>query len=118
MADFGLFLGFGQPARGREVQAAKVFGETLAYYAELQKQGEIESFQVAILEPHGGELGGFVLLRGESDRLGKVRASAEFQRLLLRGGFIADDIGVVSALLDGEAARFVSQTAALTADLA
>jgi hypothetical protein len=117
MADFGLFLGFGQPARGREVQADKVFGETLAYYAELQKQGEIESFQVAILEPHGGELGGFVLLRGEPDRLGKVRASAEFQRLL-RGGFIVDDIGVVSALLDGEAARFVGQAAALTADLA
>jgi hypothetical protein len=118
MADFGLFLGFGQPARGREVQAAKVFGETLAYYGELQKKGEIESFQVAILEAHGGDLGGFVLIRGERDRLAKVRASAEFERLLLRGGFIVDNFGVVSALLDGEAARFVGQASAVTADLA
>jgi hypothetical protein len=117
MADFGLFLGFGRPARGREAQAAKVFGETLAYFGELQKKGEIESFQVAILEAHGGDLGGFVLIRGERDRLAKLRASAEFERLLLRAGFIVEDIGVVSALLDGEAARFVGQTNTLTADL-
>jgi hypothetical protein len=118
MADFGLFIGFGQPARGREIQAAKVFGETLAYYGELQKRGEIESFQVAILEAHGGELGGFILLRGERERLDKVRASAEFERLVLRANFIAESIGVVSALLDGEAARFVGGAAALTSDLA
>jgi hypothetical protein len=117
MADHGLFLGFGRPARGREVQAAKVFGETLAYYGELQKKGEIESFQVAILEAHGGDLGGFILLRGERDRLAKIRASAEFERLLLRGGFIVENIGVVTALLDGEAARFVGLTNAATADL-
>jgi hypothetical protein len=118
VADFGIFIGFGQPARGREIQAAKVFGETLAYYGELQKRGEIEGFQVAILEAHGGDLGGFILIRGERDRLAKLRASAEFERLTLRAGFIANDIGVVSALLDSEAARFVGQTATLTADLA
>jgi hypothetical protein len=118
MADHGLFLGFGRPARGREVQAAKVFGETLAYYAELQKKGEIESFQVAILEAHGGDLGGFIMLRGERDRLAKIRASAEFERLLLRGGFIVENIGVVTALLDGEAARFVGLANVATADLA
>jgi hypothetical protein len=47
-----------------------------------------------------------------------LRASAEFERLTLRAGFIAENIGVVSALLDSEAARFVGQAAALTADLA
>ena len=118
MADFGIFIGVGRPASGREVQAGKVFGETLAYYGELQKRGEIESFQVGILEPHGGDLGGFILIRGERDRLGKLRASAEFERVTLRADFIVENIGVVSALLDGEAARYVGQAAALTADLA
>jgi hypothetical protein len=69
-------------------------------------------------EVHGGDLGGFILIRGERDRLAKVRASAEFERLTVRAGFIVENVGVVSALLDGEAARFVGQAATLTADLA
>lgn len=118
MADFGLFLGFGTPARGREVQATKVFGEAMAYFGELKGKGEIESFEVAILENHGGDLGGFILIRGDRDKLTKLRASAEFERLVVRASFITDHLGIVSALLDGEAARFVGQSNGLTADLA
>jgi hypothetical protein len=117
MADFGLFIGFGAPAPGREVQAAKVFGEAMAYYGELQRNGDIESFEVAILEAHGGELGGFIMLRGERDRLASVRASAAFERISLRAAFAVDNLGIVSALLDGEAARFVGQASSITADL-
>ena len=117
MADFGLFLGFGTPARGREVQATKVFGEAMAYFGTLQQSGDIERTEVAVLEVHGGELGGFILLRGERERLARVRASVEFQRLLLRAGFVVNDIGVVSVMLDTEAARFVGESTAATADL-
>ncbi len=117
MADFGLFLGFGNPARGREDQANKVFGEAMAYTGALQKSGEVESLEVAILEAHGGDLGGFILLRGDRERLARVRASAEFERLILRAGFVVDHIGVVSALLGSEAARFVGQANSITADL-
>jgi hypothetical protein len=117
MADFGLFLGFGAPRAGREVQASKVFGEVMAYYMGLKQSGEVENVEVAILEVHGGDLGGFILLRGTREQLGRVRASAEFQRLLLRGGFAVEHVGVVSALLDGEAARFVGEANSITADL-
>jgi len=99
MADSGLFIGFGQPARGRERQATQVFGETVEYYSRLQQQGEIESFEPVLLEAHGGELGGFFLLRGEQDKLARVRGSEEFARLTLRAQLIADDIGIVSAVL-------------------
>ena len=54
MADAGLFIGYGLPVRGRERQAVKVFGEALEYYARLQQQGEIESFETVFLNPHGG----------------------------------------------------------------
>jgi hypothetical protein len=59
MAEAGLFVGFGLPVRGRERQAVKVFGEALEYYARLQQQGEIDSFETVFLEPHGGDLNGF-----------------------------------------------------------
>ncbi len=117
MADFGLFIGFGFPARGREAAATKVFQETMAYFGGLQASGEIERTEVALLDPHGGDLGGFILVRGEREALGKLRRSDEFQRLVARAGYTTDGVGVVNALLDGEAARWLGEWSALTADL-
>jgi len=77
MADSGLFIGFGTPVRGRERQAIKAFSETFEYYSRLQQEGEIESFEPVILEPHGGQLGGFFLVRGDQDKLARIRGSEE-----------------------------------------
>jgi hypothetical protein len=106
MADSGLFVGFGAPVRGRERQAIKVFNEVSEYYGRLQQQGEIESFEPVLLEPHGGELDGFFLLRGDQDKLARVRGSAEFERHTVRGQLIAENIGVTGAVLG---ARLMSQ---------
>jgi hypothetical protein len=106
MADSGIFVGFGLPVRGREQQAIKLFSEAFEYYSRLQQEGEIESFEPVLLEPHGGELGGFFLLRGDQDKLARIRSSEEFERLTLRAELIVENIGVVSAFL-GE--RLISQ---------
>jgi len=99
MADFGLFIGFGFPVRGRERQALKVFNEAMEYYARLQQQGEIESFESVFLEAHGGDLGGFTLVRGDRDKLASIRTSDEFARLSLRANLIVDSFGVLGAQL-------------------
>lgn len=99
MADTGLFIGFGYPVPGREAQATKVFTEAVDYYSRLQQAGEIESFESVLLEAHGGELGGFFLLRGEQDKLARIRYSEEFERLTVRAQLIADSIGIVGAAL-------------------
>jgi len=44
MAGEALFVGWGQVVRGREQLALEVFQESVAYYAELQKDGKIERF--------------------------------------------------------------------------
>ena len=106
MADSGLFIGFGAPVRGRERQATKVFNEAFEYYARLQQEGEIESFEPVLLEPHGGELDGFFLLRGDQDKLARIRSSEEFERLTVRGQLITENLGIVGAALGG---RLVSQ---------
>jgi len=106
MADSGLFLGFGAPVRGREREAIKVFNEAFEYYARLQQEGEIESFEPVLLEPHGGELGGFFLLRGDQDKLARIRSSEEFERLTIRAQLITENLGIVSAYLGG---RLMSQ---------
>ena len=101
MADAGLFVGFGSSVRGRESQAVELFNEVLAYYGRLQEDGEIESFEPVFLEPHGGDLGGFILIRGEAEKLAALRVSEEFTQFSIRAGLIVDNFGVVGADLAG-----------------
>ena len=97
MADAGLFVGFGDPVRGRESQAVELFNEALGYYGRLQEEGEIESFEPVFLEPHGGDLSGFILIRGEAEKLASLRVSEEFIQFSLRAGLIVEGFGVVGA---------------------
>ena len=97
MADSGLFIGFGRAVRGRERQALDVFKEATEYYARLQQQGDIDSFEPVFLEPHGGDLAGFFLVRGDQDKLARIRTSDEFRRLSIRATLVTEHFGVVGA---------------------
>jgi hypothetical protein len=97
MAGEALFIGWGQVVRGREKQALQVFGESMEYYGKLQQDGRIDSFDVMLLGPHGGDLNGFVILRGDRKALGEVRFSEDFERLTARANSIVDSIGVLPA---------------------
>jgi hypothetical protein len=99
MAEAGLFIGWGQVVRGREERALQVFNESIEYWGGLQGDGKIESFEVVLLEPHGGDLAGFALLRGSVDQVNALRADDEFQRRVTRADLIIDSQGVVGALL-------------------
>jgi hypothetical protein len=117
MADAGLFVGFGNPVRGRESQAIALFGETIDWYASLQADGEIESFEPVFLEPHGGDLGGYILIRGDAEKLAALRVSVAFTQLVLRASLVVDNVGVVGADLgariEGQMAYYGEQVAAL-----
>src|SRR5712691_5222856 len=97
MADSGLFVGFFGPVRGREKQAVQVFNEAVGFYTKLQQDGEIESWDAVFLEPHGGDLGGFFLLRGDQDKIAKLRGSDDFARVSTRAQLIVENYGVVGA---------------------
>ena len=101
MADEALFIGFGQPARAREPQALELLNELLGFASELQASGQIESFEPVLLEPHGGDLNAFLLVRGSQDQL---RAGEDFQRIVARAGLVLDGLGVVDAHI-GEGLR-------------
>lgn len=99
MADAGLFIGWSEVIPGREKKALEVFNESLQYYGELQKNGKIESFEVALLDPHGGELAGFILIRGDGEKLAHLRIDREFQRRIIRAQLIVTKVGVVAAVI-------------------
>jgi hypothetical protein len=99
MADAGLFVGWGAPVRGREAKGLEVFSEALAYYARLEQDGVIEGFETAILEPHGGDLQGLVLIRGSQEKLAQLRVDDEFVRWSTRADLIVEGLGVIGAAL-------------------
>ena len=99
MADAGLFVGWGAPVRAREAKGLDVFNEALAFYGAKQESGAIESFEVALLQPHGGDLSGFILVRGSAEQIESLRADEAFERINIRAGLVVERFGVVPALI-------------------
>jgi hypothetical protein len=108
MADAGLFIGWGEVVRGREDRALDVFNETLELYGQLQSDGRIEDYEVALLDPHGGELQGYVMLRGSEEQIDSVRRSEDFQRLMTKASLIVDDLGIIGASIGEGLGRAIS----------
>jgi hypothetical protein len=97
MAEAGLFIGWGEPVTGREAKGLEVFAEALAYYGKAEQDGRIESQEVVILGPHGGDLAGFILVRGSDDQIAVLRAEDDFERIITRAGLVVQNVGVVDA---------------------
>lgn len=100
MAYDALFIGWGQPVRGREAKSTEVFGESVDYWRRLEQEGRIESFEVVFLSRHGGDLAGFALLRGNADQLNAIRGEDEFSRHTSRADLVVENLGVVPAWLE------------------
>jgi hypothetical protein len=105
MSDHVIFIGWGEAIPGREAKALAVFGEVMEFYTGLQQRGDIESFQPVALEAHGGELSGFLLVRGEAEKLRSLRASDEFVRLNTRARLVVLNYGVVGGVTGSELSR-------------
>jgi hypothetical protein len=109
MADAALFIGWGQVVRGREKRAIQVFNESVEYWGGLQGDGKIEDFEVVLLTPHGGDLQGFALLRGNEEQIAKLRADEEFTRRIARADLIIESQGVIDAAIGDGIARGLAQ---------
>ena len=100
MADAAIFIGWGNPVRGREAKSLQVFGESMAFWGQLKKAGAIDDVQAFLLEPHGGDLAGFVVLSGDRAKLAEVHGSEDFQRLTAQAGLIVENLGVDAPVPD------------------
>lgn len=97
MADRALFVGFGDPVRGREERAVEVFNEFVGMCGRMQSDGRIERMEVALLDPHGGDLGGFFMLHGSAQQCAALTQDEEFRRASTDAGLIVENFGVVPA---------------------
>jgi hypothetical protein len=98
MADRALFVGFGAPVRGREERAVEVFGEFVGMFGRMQSDGRIEAMDVSLLDPHGGDLGGFFMVHGSAAQCAALQDDEEFRRAVIDATLIVDNFGVVPAM--------------------
>jgi hypothetical protein len=97
MADQALFVGFGQPVRGREERAVEVFNEFVGMFGRMQSDGRIEGMDVCLLDAHGGELGGFFMVHGSEEQCSALMNAEDFRRASIDAGLIVENFGVVPA---------------------
>lgn len=109
-ASAGLFIGWNVSIPGREQAAVEDFDAALGFFGRQQAAGQIESFEPVLLSLHGGDLNGFILVRGDAAKLSELRWSEEFQDMLVRAQLNISGIGVVSAAIGegaaGQMARY------------
>jgi hypothetical protein len=98
MADRALFVGFGAPVRGREERAIEVFDEFVAMFGRMQADGRIEDVEVTLLDPHGGDLGGFFMVHGSAAQCAALNNDDEFRRASMDASLIVENFGVVPAV--------------------
>lgn len=97
MAETGLWVAWGVPARGRERKAVDLLIETQGYLTDLQAQGRIERFDRVVLKPQSIELGGFILIQGSVEQIDGLRRDETFELWLQRVQLVADQVGFVDA---------------------
>jgi hypothetical protein len=105
MADSVLFVGWGGPVRGREEQAVDSFNDVVGLFGRMQQEGRVEGFDTVFLDPHGGDLGGFFLLRGSVEQMDAVRHDEDFRREFTRAQLLVDGLGFVEGQINEGIAR-------------
>src|SRR5215210_7144447 len=102
MPDRAVFVGFGEPVRGREERAVEVFNEFVGMFGRMQSDGRIEGMDVTLLDPHGGDLGGFFMVHGSAAQCAALQMDEEFRRASIDASLIVENFGIVPAV-SGEA---------------
>lgn len=99
MADRVLFIGWNRPTPGREKQAGQLFQKAQEFYGKLAAAGRIESFETVILTRHGGDLNGFVMLRGSAEQLAKLREDNDFMEMTISAELCLDGLGLITGFV-------------------
>ena len=97
MPDRAVFVGFGQPVRGREERAVDVFNDFVGMFGRMAADGRIADMDVTLLDPHGGDLGGFFMVHGSAEQCSALMMDEEFRRACTDANLIVDNFGVVPA---------------------
>jgi hypothetical protein len=90
-----IFFAWNRSIPGRERMSADHFQDFVTYLTGLQKNGTIQSFETVFLDPHGGDMNGFFVLRGEAAKLDALLSSTDWTSHMIRATMHLDGSGAV-----------------------
>jgi len=117
MAKGAIFIGWGDTLPGYREKGLKVFNDAMQFNKRMQQQGEIDGFEPVLLDYHGGDLSGYVLIRGDRDKLGRLRMNPEFENLNHRAALVVKNYGVIDAFFGDEMQRRLADYQKQVSDL-
>lgn len=79
-----VFFAWNRSIPGRERLSAEHFDDFVQYLATQKQKGSIQSFDVVLLGPHGGDMNGFFLLRGDAPKLDTLQSTPEWITHMIR----------------------------------
>ena len=97
-----IFFGWNRSVPGREAASGQHFQEFNEYLGMLTRQGAIDSYDVVFLEPHGGDMNGFFLIRGEPAKLATLTAGSDWVRHMVRCAVHMQNAGAVRGVTGAE----------------
>lgn len=105
MANAGLLVGWNRAFPGHEAHTVAKFGEYIGFLTVQVMEKKIESFEPVITRPHGGDLNGFFLIRGERAQLNALQDSDQWKDWEVWGAYHLQGFGVVEVNLGAEIAE-------------
>ena len=109
MANGVLFIGWNRPIPGREQQAMDLFQRAMEYYAKSQSDGKIESFEPVLLNHHGGDLNGFILIKGDEEKLMELWREDTFVDSVIEADYCLENFGVIKGAVSEKVADILSR---------
>ena len=71
--------------------------------------GAIDSFEAFFLDYYGGDLSGFLLIRGDREKLNKIRTDPEFENRNMRVAALVPNLGIIDAFTGDELQRRMTE---------
>ena len=101
MATAFLFIGWNRPYPGQQKDAFNyLMREGAERFQGWKKEGFFESSEMFGLTAHGGDLNGFVVLKGERAKLDELRRTDAFEKFSMTMSGLFDRYGVVPGVTE------------------
>jgi hypothetical protein len=97
-----ILFGWNRSIPGREKVSAAHFDEFVKFLGGLQQKGTISAFDAVFLDPHGGDLNGFFLIKGASAKLDSLMSSDEWVTHITRASLHLDISGAIRGVTGDE----------------
>jgi hypothetical protein len=73
----------------------QLFQKAREAWEKQKAEGQIESYEPVFLNYHGGDLNGFVMVRGEAEKLAEVQNDGTFLDLATEANYCLEGYGVI-----------------------